>query len=414
VTNDRDSSRKLGPDDRSLAELSGEGKSSFERILGSLPDDFAGWRKLIDEATDQLRQVVGDKSAVAIIGPANAGKSTLYNRLIQDGQQVAAVSALPGTTRQAQQADAGIFSIIDTPGADAAGALGEREKERALAAARGADVLVVLFDASHGIRGPEVRMMDEISGLAKPTLVALNKMDLVSKGEKKQVVNQAAERLGLAADRVVPVSAKQGQGLGELLVGVAQAEPAILAALGAALPAYRRRLVQAVITRAASTAAAIAITPLPFIDFVPLLGVQAAMVLSVARIYDYKLTLARARELLVTFGAGLLGRTLFYELSKLGGPPGWLISAGVAAGTTAALGYASAVWFDRGTKLSSQALGQMGRAISRSVVDRLRDIGRKRPDRQSLQQRIEGILEEASESELEIPSDGSPGGMEET
>lgn len=382
--------------ENSLAAVTERGKRAVDRALGGLPDDFSGWRKLIDEAADQFRQVVGEKSAVTIVGPANAGKSTLYNQLIRRGQTKAAVSAVPGTTRRTQQADAGIFSIVDTPGADAVGQVGAEERTRALAAARQADVLVVLFDATHGIRAPELALMAEINSLNIPALVALNKMDLIPKAEHGQVLQQAAAGLNLASERIIPISAKQGDGLANLLIGIALVEPAILAALGAALPAYRWRLTQAVITRAASSAAAVAITPLPFLDFLPLIGIQAAMVLSIARIYTFKLTLARARELLVTFGAGLLGRTLFYELSKLSGPPGWLIAAAVAAGTTAALGYAAAVWFDGGTKITGEALGRIGKAISQTVVDRLRDVGRKKPDRQSLQQRIKAILDDSS------------------
>ncbi|MFP3853307.1 MAG: GTPase [Anaerolineales bacterium] len=389
--------------DQDLSQLANQGKRSLERALGNLPEDFGGWRKLIEEATEQFRQVIGDKSSVAIIGPANAGKSTLYNQLIEKGQQRAEVSAVPGTTREAQRADAGLFSVIDTPGADAVGEVGMEERRRALAAAEEADVLVLLFDASHGIRPPEQDLMNEIDRLQKPTVVAINKMDLVPKRERDQVVQQAAEALGLSLEKALPISAKGAEGLGDLLVGVALVEPGILAALGSALPAYRWRLTQSAIARAASSAGVIAVTPLPFIDFLPLVGVQAAMVLSIARIYDYKLTLGRARELMATFGAGLLGRTLFYELSKFGGPPGWLVAAGVAVGTTSALGYAAALWFERGTKLSGEALNKIGKAVSQTVVDRLRDIGGKRPGRQSLRERIDSVLEETAGENLDYP-----------
>jgi uncharacterized protein (DUF697 family) len=118
------------------------------------------------------------------------------------------------------------------------------------------------------------------------------------------------------------------------------------------------------------------------------------MVLTIARIYQYKLTLGRARELLLTFGAGLLGRTLFYELSKFGGPPGWLVAAAVAVGTTTGLGYGVAVWFDRGVKLSRERMAQIGRAFSQTVMDRLRDFGRRRPGRRTLRQRIDEALAE--------------------
>lgn len=389
------SRRRLSDDvGRAWRDLPPDSKEALRRSLGSLPDDLKSWRGLIDRAIDHLRQVVEDVSSVAIIGPANVGKSTLYNQLLRSGETPAEVSAVPGTTRRTQRADAGLFEVLDTPGADAPGAVGSAERQRALQAAREADVLVVLFDAAHGIRGPEQQLMGEMRALAVPTVVALNKMDLIAKGERPTVRGRAAAALGLDAEQILEVSAKEATGLTELLIEIARKEPAILGALGAALPAYRWQLAQSAIGRAASTAAAIAVTPLPIVDFLPLIGVQAAMVLTIAKIYDYRLDLRRARELIATFGAGLLGRTLFYELSKFGGPPGWLVAAAVAVGTTAALGYAAAVWFEQGTRLSRQRIREISQTVGRSIVERLKDLGRRRPDRRSLRDRIEAALRE--------------------
>ena len=58
---------------------------------------------------------------------------------------------MPGTTRVNQEADAGLFSVIDTPGADAAGAVGAHEREMAFEAAKNADFLVIVFEATRGI-----------------------------------------------------------------------------------------------------------------------------------------------------------------------------------------------------------------------------------------------------------------------
>lgn len=369
-------------------------REALLRTLNVLPSDAGRLRGLIEEAAEHVRQALGDRSAIAIVGPANVGKSTLYNQLIMTGQERAAVSAVPGTTRQAQAASAGVFNIVDTPGVDAAGELGRQERASALAAANAADVLLVMFDAGHGVREPEQQLMARLLQLRKPTVVALNKMDLIPKNDRPAVIRQAAGALGLETHELIALSAEKGEGLERVLLALARAEPGIVAALGAALPAYRWSLAQSIIARAASTAAAIAVTPIPILDFVPLLAVQASMVLSLARVYNYKLTLARARELLVTFGAGLLGRTLFYELSKFGGPPGWLVAAGVAVGTTTALGYGSTVWFDRGSKLSGDELRQIARAVSGNVMERLRDMGRRRPDRQTLKERIDNSLQD--------------------
>jgi small GTP-binding protein len=332
---------------------------------------------------------------VAIVGPPNAGKSTLYNRLILKKEDRATVGALPGTTRVAQEGDVGLFALVDTPGATApsppqSGAGFEEPLARALAAANDADVLVILFDATRPLGDLEKLLFDVLAGLGRPSVVALNKMDAVGDSRPK-VHAQAAQILGLPTGDVLPISARTGAGLERLLLEIARREPEIVAALGQALPAYRGTLARATINRAASTAAAIALTPLPMISFIPLVGVQTALVLSLARIYGYRITLARARELIVTFGIGLLARSLFYELIKFGGPPGWLISAGVAAGATTALGYGAGAWFDRGERLSRQRLQGISSSVGTSIVGRMR--GRRRPKRAELQREVSQALE---------------------
>jgi small GTP-binding protein len=367
-------------------------RAELARVLGVLPVDLARWRRLLEEAAAHLHLAAADRHTVAIVGPANAGKSTLYNQLIRPKETRAAVSAVPGTTRQAAAADAGIFTVVDTPGADASGAVGLEEKARALEAARQADFLVILFDAAHGIRPPEKALLQELTALEKPAVVALNKMDLVTR-ERSAVLGKAAAELSLPVDQVLPLSAKSGQGIERLLAAVAKSEPGIVAALGEALPAYRSVFAREAIGRAASTAAAIAVTPLPIMDFIPLIAVQSAMVLGLARIYAYRLTPARARELLVTFGVGLLARNLFYELMKFGGPPGWLVAAAVAAGTTTALGFAAQAWFERGEKVSRQRLEAISRRFSSRVAEDLGRLGHRRPERIVIEQRVTETLE---------------------
>ena len=376
--------------------LPAETRTTLTKSLRLFPEDLKGWKSLIDQAMDQIRLAAGTKHTVTIIGPVNAGKSTLYNQFIRTKRDRAEVSAIPGTTRYLQESDAGIFSIIDTPGADAPGVVGEVEKERALEAAKGADVLILLYDAVHGIRPPEQKLFDEISKLRIPFIVALNKMDLMKKN-RPVVVGKSAGALGIPSEQIVPISAEKGIGLERLLLAIAKCEPGIVAALGAALPEYRWKLAQSAITKAASTAAAIAVTPLPFLDFFPLLGVQSALVLTIARIYVYRITLSRARELIATFGIAMLGRTLFYELSKLGGPPGWILAAAVSAGTTTALGYGAAIWFERGERLSRKALENISRAVTSTVIDRLKTLGKRRPKKGTLRQKIQESLEDSLE-----------------
>jgi len=370
-------------------------RQELDKVLRLLPGNLGRWRGLLQAGLTHVRLTTGDRRRVAIVGPPNAGKSTLYNRLILKKEDRATVGAQPGTTRVAQEGDVGLFALVDTPGATASHSAEtsadiEEPLARAMAAAHNADVLVILFDATQPMGDLEKSLFDVLVGLGRPSLVALNKMDAVGEARPK-VHARAAQVLGLATEEILPISARTGAGLERMLLEIARREPEIVAALGQALPAYRGMLARATINRAASTAAAIALTPLPMISFIPLVGVQTALVLSLARIYGYQITLARARELIVTFGIGLLARSLFYELIKFGGPPGWLISAGVAAGATAALGYGAAAWFDRGERLSRQRLQGISSSVGTSIVGRLR--GRRRPKRAEMENEVRQVLE---------------------
>jgi small GTP-binding protein len=371
-------------------------RAPLTKVLKELPEELRPWRELIGLAMSEVRLVTGNLRRVAIVGPANVGKSTLYNQLVRSPRDHAEDSAVPGTTRESQTADAGLFAVVDTPGADAVGLVGEAEKERAFVAARESDFLVVVYDAVQGIKKTEQELFRELQALDRPFVVVLNKIDLVAGArEKERVVEAAARNLGLQPDQVLPCVAKDGEQVERVLLAIAKAEPQIVAALGAALPEHRAALAWSATRKAGATAAAIALAPLPILDVFPLLAVQTSLVLGIARIYRQRVGLARARELVVTFGFGLLGRTLFQELSKLGGPPGWLLSSAIAASTTVVMGRAAALWFERGEKASGPDLRAESRSLTRRMLESLRALGSRRPSKAVLQREVEAALPEA-------------------
>lgn len=382
-----------------------EQRGDLTALLRSIPKDAGSLRNLLDLSRDQIRQAFGRKHRVAIIGPTNTGKSTLYNQFVQRKQEKALVSPVPGTTRVPSQADAGLFAVVDTPGADAVGALGEAERRLALDAAADADILIILFDAVQGVKQTEVDLFAQLAALGKPYIVVMNKIDLVRR-EQAAVLRRAAETLSLEPEQVIPISAKNGDNLRALVTGIAVAEPALVSALGQALPQYRWQLAWRSIISSASIAAAIALTPLPVIDFAPLVITQSVMVLGIARIYNYRITLERARELVVAFGLGFVGRMLFAQLSKLGGVPGWLLASAIASSLTVAMGVAAAVWFERGERLSQETLNRLTRELTGQLLDTLKNLGSRRPSRKTLRQRIESALEEVDIGK-ELPGGGA-------
>jgi len=384
-------------------------KAGFLSLLTGFPVDANLMRRLVKLSTAQIRQAFGNKHRVAIVGPTNVGKSTLYNQLVQNKSDLARVSPLPGTTTVNQQADAALFTVVDTPGADAVGRMGENEKDLALSAAGEADFLVLVYDAIQGVKKTEQELFNELSALDKPFVVVLNKIDLVPRKDLQSVISSAALNLGLKPDQIVPIVAKNGKNLGKVLLAVAATEPEMVAALGQALPEYRWQLAWQTTVRAASISATIALLPLPVIDFVPLVITQSIMVVSIARIYNYKITPQRASELVATFGLGFLGRTLFQELSKLGGLPGWLLSAAIASSTTVVMGYAAVRWFDKGQKLSSEALKKLTQTVTAYLLDTLKGLGKRKPGQKGLQQRVAQSLENLPMAESRAALDNEAG-----
>lgn len=118
---------------------------------------------------------------VAIVGSPNVGKSTLFNRLL--GQRKALVHSLPGMTRDAVSAVCDLrgrrFILTDTGGleADAAGPLGAAVTERAWAAARQADVVLLVLDARRELSAAEEDLYAALRRLGRTVLVVLNKVD---------------------------------------------------------------------------------------------------------------------------------------------------------------------------------------------------------------------------------------------
>lgn len=384
-------------------------KASFLSLLVGFPADANLVKILVKLSTAHLRQAFGNKHRVVVVGPANVGKSTLYNQLVQNKSDQAVVGPLPGTTTENQQADAALFTVVDTPGADAVGSLGEHEKNLALSASAEADFLVLVFDALQGIKKTEQELFNEISALKKPFVVVLNKIDLIQRKDLQAVIASVARNLGLEPDQIVPIVAKDGKNLGKVLLAIAATEPGMVAALGQALPEYRWQLAWQTIVRSASISAAVALVPLPVIDFVPLVVTQSVMVVSIARIYNYKITPQRASELVATFGMGFLGRSLFQQFSKFGGLPGWLLSAAIASSTTVVMGYAAVRWFEKGEKLSSAALKRLAQGMTNTLLETLKSFGKRKPGQKGLRERITQSLESSPLAESRSALDSEAG-----
>lgn len=400
-----------------------EHRDSVRQVWGTLPRDmqreleltlsaFAGLIRRNPASVNDLLKLIARTAGpaiaplhrLAIVGPVNVGKSTLFNALTPGSGHPAAVSAVPGTTKVSQEQQTQVFSLVDTPGADRAKDEGNNEREHALRSAQEADFLLVVFDATRSVTKGDLALFAELQYLGRPYLVLLNKIDRIERAEREKVVEVAAQALGIHPKRIVSISAEEGQGLDRLLMEIATLEPRLLGQLGHMLPAYRKSLSWQAVRRAAIGSTIIALTPIPFMDLIPLTAIQTSMVLTLARIYDQPLNYQRGRELLTGLGAGVLARTLFGELSKFGGVPGWALSASIAAGTTLSVGALVIEWFETGNKPKSGDASRIAGRFGKQVRDQLKSLGRKKPTKESLTQALDELLDTVPPT-LEPPSE---------
>jgi GTP-binding protein Era len=157
-----------------------------------------------------------------ILGRPNVGKSTLLNRIL--GVKVSIVSDKPNTTRAQVR---GVLNCpdaqvvwVDTPGIHKPRTLlGERLNHAAIGALAQVDVTVVVLDGAGGV-GRGDRLVAERAGPG--ALVALNKVDLVSRG---RVLSQLEAASGLELAEYFPVSALTGEGVDALVEAVVARMP---------------------------------------------------------------------------------------------------------------------------------------------------------------------------------------------
>ncbi|HUV58041.1 MAG TPA: ribosome biogenesis GTPase Der [Acidimicrobiales bacterium] len=161
---------------------------------------------------------------VAIVGRPNVGKSTLFNQLI--GEERSVVHDMPGTTRDAIdtviQTEVGLIRFIDTAGmrrrAKTAAGLETYAVLRSLDALDRADIAILVIDATVGATGQDQRLAERISAAGCPSLVVLNKWELVAVEERDSVLATVGEKLAFLGDApVMKTTATSGKGVHRVL-----------------------------------------------------------------------------------------------------------------------------------------------------------------------------------------------------
>lgn len=159
----------------------------------------------------------GERLHIGIFGRRNAGKSSLINAIT--GQDLAIVSNVKGTTtdpvkKAMELLPLGPVVLIDTPGLDDEGLLGQKRMEKALQALRQTDIVILTIPADAALDGLEKTLIQEAKKRGLPFFVVLNKTDLLA--DKKQIEEkekEIAQALSIPLDVIVAVSADKNEGI---------------------------------------------------------------------------------------------------------------------------------------------------------------------------------------------------------
>ena len=160
---------------------------------------------------------------VAITGRPNVGKSTLFNRLLE--QRKAIVDDQSGVTRDRQYGVADWngknFNIIDTGGfvPESDNVFEQEIKKQVLIAVEEANAVIFMTDTVTGITNLDESMADLLRRSVKPVFLVVNKVD------NSDRLLEAAEFYSLGFDNIYFISAMSGSGTGELLDAIAELIP---------------------------------------------------------------------------------------------------------------------------------------------------------------------------------------------
>lgn len=199
-----------------VSALHGRGAGDLlDRLVASLPEEADDGE--VDEGEGE--RIMG----VALVGRPNVGKSTLFNRLT--GEERAVVHDRPGTTRDTVdtvvETDHGPVRFIDTAGMRRKARIDEDTEYyslvRALRAVDGADVALLVVDATLGVTHQDQRLAERVDAAGCPIVVLLNKWDLCDAEQREDVMVQVGDKLHFVGEApVLRISALTGRNVQRL------------------------------------------------------------------------------------------------------------------------------------------------------------------------------------------------------
>lgn len=164
---------------------------------------------------------MSERVHIGFFGKRNAGKSSVMNAVT--GQDLAVVSEVKGTTtdpvyKSMELLPLGPVVMMDTPGIDDEGELGELRVKKSYQVLNKTDAAVLVVDGLAGAAEEDAALLERIRRKRIPYTVVLNKQDLASEEIKEQTI----QMLGIGREQLLSVSAADGTGINELKERIAQ------------------------------------------------------------------------------------------------------------------------------------------------------------------------------------------------
>ncbi len=407
-------------------------ESTLAKLRGCSDKEKVSLKDDVKHLAQMYQKLSKGRIDIVIFGEISTGKSAMINALI--GDAVAAVDVQGGWTKEIwgtnwegighriSGLDDSEIVLIDTPGINEVG--GAERGDMAIEAARKSDLILFVTDSD--LNETEYSSLLNLAALQKPIILILNKIDLYSPDQQKRLIEVLVdERVGefLPRDQIVKASAdpreveciiessdgstrsewrKPDPIIEELklkIIDILEREGLDLIALNAALYAADksdrvaalrvelrdRRATQLIMAYATVKAVAVAANPVPFVDILGGVAVDATMVMMLAKVYGLDMSLAKAKELAkaILKSAGWVG------LGELVGPvvklftlsaatPLTIPVQGAAAGYSSYIvGHASKFYFEHGASWGPEGPKQVVRDIlantdKKSVVANLK------------------------------------------
>ena len=398
-----------------------EAVKSVEKTLGDLRGCSDAERQHLIDDIAQLNEMYDKISTgrveITIFGEISTGKSAMINALI--GRAVAEVDVQGGWTKQIWGTawegagyrlpgmESSEIVLIDTPGINEVG--GADRAELAEVTARRSDLILFVTDSD--LNETEYAALVELAAVQKPIIMVFNKIDLYPDEEKKVLTEMLKKRLDgliptdhfvttIADPREVEYVIEQPDGsektewrkpepeveeLKSMILETLEKEGLGLLALNAAMYAADKsdrisalrvsmrdnRADQVIWTMAATKAVVVAANPIPYVDIVGGVAVDALMIVTLSKVYGLSFSMAQARGLAkaISSAAGIYA---LGELTNWGASTFKLITGTLGTALTmlpqgAATGFTSYI-IGRSAKHYFEQGGSWGAGSAKTVV----------------------------------------------